>query len=133
MPPLRERGNDIIVLATHFIKDFCSENKITHKILSKQAVEKLLSYSFPGNIRELKSVIELAITLSDTDEITSENIYIGNNSLIEETIDREMTLREYNIRVVKKYLEKYDNNMKLVAEKLDIGIATIYRMLKEES
>lgn len=133
LPPLRERGNDIIVLATHFIKDFCSENKITHKILSKQAVEKLLSYSFPGNIRELKSVIELAITLSDTDEITSENIYIGNNSLIEETIDREMTLREYNIRVVKKYLEKYENNMKLVAEKLDIGIATIYRMLKEES
>jgi len=43
-----------------------------------------------------------------------------------------MSLREYNIRVVKKYLEKYDNNMKLVAEKLDIGIATIYRMLKED-
>lgn len=132
LPPLRERGNDIIVLATHFIKDFCGENKITPKNLSKEAVEKLLSYSFPGNIRELKSVIELAITLSDNDEITSENIYLGNNALIEETIAREMTLREYNIRVVKKYLEKYDNNTKLVAEKLDIGTATIYRMLKED-
>jgi DNA-binding NtrC family response regulator len=133
LPPLRERGNDIIVLATHFIKDFCSENKITQKTLSKQAVEKLLSYSFPGNIRELKSVIELAITLSDAEEITNENIYLGNNALIEETLTGEMTLREYNIKVVKKYLEKYDNNMKLVADKLDIGVATIYRMLKEES
>jgi transcriptional regulator with PAS, ATPase and Fis domain len=78
-------------------------------------------------------VIELAITLSDNDEITGENIYLGNNALIEETIAKELTLREYNIRVVKKYLEKYNDNMKLVAEKLDIGIATIYRMLKEEN
>jgi transcriptional regulator with PAS, ATPase and Fis domain len=41
-----------------------------------------------------------------------------------------MSLREYNIRIVKKYLEKYNNNIKLVAQKLDIGVATIYRMLK---
>jgi len=133
LPPLRERGNDIIILAKHFIKDFCNENNLPQKILSKPAVDKLLSYSFPGNVRELKSVMELAITLSDNDEITGENIYLGNNALIEETIAKELTLREYNIRVVKKYLEKYNDNMKLVAEKLDIGIATIYRMLKEEN
>jgi DNA-binding NtrC family response regulator len=133
LPPLRERGNDIIILAKHFIKVFCNENNLPQKALSKPAVDKLLSYSFPGNIRELKSVIELAITLSDSDEITGENIYLGNNALIDETIAKELTLREYNIRVVKKYLEKYNDNMKLVAEKLDIGIATIYRMLKEEN
>jgi DNA-binding NtrC family response regulator len=133
LPPLRERGNDIIILAKHFIKDFCNENNLPQKVLSKPAIDKLLSYSFPGNIRELKSVMELAITLSDNDEITGENIYLGNNALIDETIAKELTLREYNIRVVKKYLEKYDNNTKLVAEKLDIGIATIYRMLKEEN
>jgi len=133
LPPLRERGNDIIILAKHFIKHFCNENNLLPKVLSKPAIDKLLSYSFPGNVRELKSVIELAITLSDNDEITGENIYLGNNALIEETIAKELTLREYNIRVVKKYLEKYNDNMKLVAEKLDIGIATIYRMLKEEN
>ena len=48
-------------------------------------------------------------------------------------IEKEITLREYNINIVKKYLEKYDNNIKLVADKLDIGVATIYRMLKEDS
>lgn len=133
LPPLRDRGNDIIILSKHFIKEFCDENNLPQKVLSKPAVEKLLSYSYPGNIRELKSVIELAITLSDTDEISGENIYLGNKLLMEENIDKEMSLRDYNIGIVKKYLEKYNNNTKLVAEKLDIGIATIYRMLKEDN
>ena len=133
LPPLRERGNDVIILSKHFIQDFCKENNLPQKALSKSAAEKLLTHSFPGNIRELKSVIELAITLSDNEEITDENILLGNNALIEETIDKELSLREYNIRIVKRYLEKYDNNIKLVAEKLDIGVATIYRMLKEEN
>lgn len=132
LPPLRERGNDIIVLSKHFIKEFCAENNLEIKSLSKDAVDKLLAYSFPGNIRELKSVVELAITLSDQDEITGENIILGNEALLSEHVYNEMSLREYNIKIVKKYLEKYDNNVKTVAEKLDIGVATIYRMLKEE-
>ena len=131
LPPLRERRNDIIVLSKHFINEFCKENDLPLKVLSKAAVDKLLSYSFPGNIRELKSVIELAITLSDQDEIDGENIILGNETFLSENVNGEMSLREYNIRIVKKYLEKYDNNIKLVAEKLDIGVATIYRMLKE--
>lgn len=132
LPPLRARQNDIAILSKHFIKEFCSENRLPQKQLTKQAAEKLLAYSFPGNIRELKSVIELAITLSDGDEITGENILLGNNALMEETINQELSLREYNIRIVKKYLDKYNNDTKLVAEKLDIGVATIYRMLKEQ-
>jgi len=131
LPPLRERGNDIIVLAKHFIKEFCIENNLSVKSLSKPAVDKLLSYSFPGNIRELKSVVELAITLSDKDEIIDDNIILGNESLLSEQIYTEMSLREYNIRIVKNFLDKYNNNVKTVAEKLDIGVATIYRMLKE--
>ena len=132
LPPLRERGNDIIILSKHFINEFCKENNLPPKSLLKQAVEKLLSYSYPGNIRELKSIIELAITLSDSDEISGENIYLANNALFDENMDKEMSLRDFNIRIVKKYLEKYNNNTKLVAEKLDIGVATIYRMLKED-
>jgi DNA-binding NtrC family response regulator len=133
LPPLRERGNDIIILAKHFIKVFCNENNLSVKTITQPAIDKLLSYPFPGNIRELKSVIELAITVTDTDEITDEEIYLGKNVMIGDYIEKEITLREYNINIVKKYLEKYDNNIKLVADKLDIGVATIYRMLKEDS
>jgi len=51
---------------------------------------------------------------------------------MEENINQELSLRDYNIRIVKKYLEKYNNDIKLVAAKLDIGVATIYRMLKAD-
>jgi DNA-binding NtrC family response regulator len=133
LPPLRERGNDVLILAKYFIDGFCAENKLSKKSLSPEAVKKLMSYSFPGNIRELKSVIELAVTLCDDEEISADNIYLGNDALLQESFSTEMTLREYDIFIVKRYLEKYDNNIKLVAEKLDIGTATIYRMLKEET
>ena len=132
LPPLRERGNDTILLARHFIKEFCTENDLPEKSLSKASADKLLSYSFPGNIRELKSIIELAVALSVNDEITADNIVLGNEVLMNGRTDKEMTLREYNIRIVKNYLEKYDNDIKSVAQRLDIGVATIYRMLKEE-
>jgi DNA-binding NtrC family response regulator len=132
LPPLRERENDVIILAKHFIQVFCKENKMAIKTLTPEASARLLSYPFPGNIRELKSVIELAVTLADQDEITSDHIVLGRGQdLLDDAFSREMSLREYDILIVKKFLEKYDNNIKLVAEKLDLGVATIYRMLKE--
>ncbi len=131
LPPLRERGNDVIFLAKHFIIEICDENKLHTKTLSKVAVDKLMAYNFPGNIRELKSIIELAITLADDQEISDENIITDNDMLLSDNMEKEMSLREYNIRIVKKYLERYDDDIKQVAEKLDIGVATIYRMLKE--
>ena len=131
LPPLRERGNDVVFLAKHFITGFCAENKLPVRTLSKAAVDKLMAYNFPGNIRELKSIIELAITLADDQEISAENIITDSDTLLSDNMEKEMSLREYNIRIVKKYLERYDENIKLVAEKLDIGVATIYRMLKE--
>ena len=131
LPPLRNRGNDLILLAKHFVNEFCKENELPVKTLSKSAVDKLMSYSFPGNIRELKSVMELAITLADNYEITNEHIVLENEALMPDITDQEMTLQEYNLRILKKYLEKYNNNTSLVARKLGIGVATVYRMMKK--
>ena len=131
LPPLRNRGNDLILLAKHFVNEFCKENELPVKSLSKSAIDKLLSYRFPGNIRELKSVMELAITLADNDEITHEHIVLENEALMPDITEQEMTLQEYNLRILKKYLEKYNNNTSVVAEKLGIGVATVYRMIKK--
>ncbi len=134
LPPLRERENDAIVLAKHFIEVFCRENKMATKTLTAEASARLLSYSFPGNIRELKSVIELAVTLADQNQITADHIVLGRGQdLLDDILNEEQSLREYDIRIVKRFLEKYNNNIKLVAEKLDLGVATIYRMLKESN
>jgi DNA-binding NtrC family response regulator len=131
LPPLRERGNDVLILAKHFVNTFCIENKFAGKTLSNGAINKLRSYSFPGNIRELRSIIELAVTLTENDEIPANSIILGNDDLLPDVMEGEVSMREYNLRIVNKYLEKYDNNIKLVAQKLDIGVATIYRMLKK--
>lgn len=134
LPPLRERGNDVIILAKHFVQLFCKENGMAIKTLTPDASARLLSYSFPGNIRELKSVIELAVTLAEHDEITADHIVLGRGQdLLDDLFSEELSLREYDMRIVRKFLDKYENNIKLVAGKLDIGVATIYRMLKESN
>ena len=132
LPPLRDRDKDIILLATTFIKRFCAENKMPDKKLSAGAQQKLMGYHWPGNIRELKSIVELSAVLSSTGIIEPEDIMLSSTNVLPDVVGEELTLREYNRRIVQLYLSKYNNNTKLVADKLDIGQTTIYRMLKEE-
>ena len=132
LPPLRERGNDVLILAKHFIKSFCQENNLPVKKLSSQARQKLQQYNFPSNIRELKSITELAVTLSDGEEITSTDILYNGEEISDEMPAEELTLREYDRKIVFSFLKKYNNDVRLVAKKLDIGSATIYRMIKEK-
>lgn len=131
LPPLRERGNDIILLAKHFLTSFCAENELPDLSLSTSAQKKLLAYSYPGNIRELKSVVELAAVMANGDTITEDEISFGTRDALPEIMTEELTLKDYTQRIIDYYLQKYENNIKLVAEKLDIGQSTIYRMLKE--
>jgi DNA-binding NtrC family response regulator len=132
LPPLREREKDIMILSKYFSDAFCNENKLPLKKISEAAHKKLLCYSFPGNIRELKSTIELAVVMSNGNEIMSEDISLTSSEGLNGIMSDETSLREYNLRIVDMYLKKYSNNIKLVAEKLDIGQSTIYRMLKEK-
>ncbi|MCE3259923.1 MAG: response regulator [Bacteroidetes bacterium] len=131
LPPLRSRGQDVLVLAKHFINAFCAENKIPVKTLSEEAKNKLLSYHYPGNIRELKSIIEFALVIGTGPEISGEDISFISDELNPENISQEMTMRQYELKILASFLKKYDNDVKLVAEKLDIGQATVYRMIKE--
>jgi len=130
LPPLRERGNDIILLAQHFLNDFAKKNQLGKMAFSKEAKSKLLGYSFPGNVRELKAVIDLSAVMAMEKIIEVEDIQF--NSIRKEVgfLTQEMTMEEYKHRIIHFYLEKYDKDILLVAKKLDIGKSTIYRMLK---
>jgi DNA-binding NtrC family response regulator len=132
LPPLRERANDILILARHFIGKFCEENNIPVKKLSVQSQKKLMSYLFPGNVRELKSVVELAVTLSENDIIEPVDLVIDRGDPLSDIANDNLTLREYQIKIIKATLKKNNDDIKLAADKLDIGISTIYRILKEE-
>ena len=130
LPPLRERGNDICILAKHFIDNFCKENKISKKVLSPEAQQKLLQYSFPGNVRELKSIMELAVVMADDETIQPEHITYNTTSSIANLLSKEITLKEFESQIIQHYLDKYDKDVLLVAKKLDIGKSTIYRMVQ---
>ncbi len=132
LPPLRDRGNDILILAHHFIETFCAENNIRPKKLSEKSQMKLLSYTFPGNIRELKSVIELAVTLSDEGEIEPADIILDAGEPVAYTPEGQLTLKEYELKIIKATLKKNNMDIKVAAGKLDIGVSTIYRILKDE-
>lgn len=131
MPPLRDRGNDIVLLAKAFMEEFCRENKIQKKELSPACIEKLLKYSYPGNVRELKALVEIGVVMSDGKIIQAEDIQFQDRNQMENIMQEDLTLEEFNQRLIAYYLKKMDNNVLKVAEKLDIGKSTIYRMLKE--
>lgn len=131
LPPLRERDGDVLVLSNLFIKEFCKSNHIPKKELSDEAIKKLKAYPFPGNVRELKAVIEIAVVMSDGDRISADNIQFQQVLSLDDVLKSEMTLEEYNSMIIQQFLEKYNGNVLKVAEKLDIGKSTIYRMIKE--
>jgi two-component system, NtrC family, response regulator AtoC len=132
LPALRERDHDILILARHFIAQFCAENEMPLKKISPQAQKKLMRYPFPGNVRELKSVIELAVTLSVSHEIEPADILLDAGDPLSVVTHENLTLREYDLRIIKAVLKKNNNDIRLTAAKLNIGISTIYRILKEE-
>src|SRR6195952_1535255 len=130
LPPLRERGNDILMLAKHFCDQFCKDNKLPKKIFSAEAQQKLLHYPFPGNVRELKSMMELAVVMADEENILPEHITLNSSTSINDLLNRETTLKEFESQIIQHYLDKYNKDVLLVARKLDIGKSTIYRMIQ---
>jgi DNA-binding NtrC family response regulator len=131
VPPLRERGNDILLLSRHFLEAFCSANKLPKKNISTAAREKLLSYRYPGNVRELKAVVELAAVMTDGDLIDEDDISFTAARTPSDLLEHDLTLDEYNRKIIRYYLDRYNQNVLEVARKLEVGKSTIYRMIKE--
>ena len=132
LPPLRERGNDILILARHFADEFLSDNKLPDISFANSAKEKLMNYYYPGNVRELKAMVDLAIVMSNGKEIFAEDITYTSARTEDNFIFEEKTLREYTRDIIKYFLKKYDEDVIVVAEKLNIGKSTIYKMIQQK-
>lgn len=129
LPSLRERKEDILILSKHFLSE--STTTTGDIEISEDAKLKLLNHSYPGNVRELKSIIELAAVMCEDNEIQSKDItFMGGNSLSSILLE-EMTLKEMNRKIILQCLDEMDQNIPAVAARLDIGKSSIYRLLKE--
>jgi DNA-binding NtrC family response regulator len=131
LPPLRERGNDVLLIAKHFLDQFAVENQMRKFKISPEAQEKMMQYPFPGNIRELKSIIELSAVMAEDQEIRPQDISFNSTARMESFLYQEMSMQEFMYRIIRHFLNKYDNNVLEVAKRLDIGKSSLYRYLKE--
>jgi DNA-binding NtrC family response regulator len=133
LPQLRERGNDILLLARHFLDEFCKNNKMQPITITAQAKELLMKYPYPGNVRELKSIMDLAAVMCSNNTLDAGDIFFTNVAPVEEQFSAvEKTLKEYTRDIIQQYLKKYNNNVVTVARKLGIGKSTIYKMVNEK-
>jgi DNA-binding NtrC family response regulator len=131
LPPLRERDQDTLILAKYFIEGFAKENKTKPLNLSSDARNKLLKYSFPGNVRELKSVIDLACVMAEGKEITADDISFYNlEKESDQFLTKQKTLKEYTTEIILYYLKKNNNDVIKTAKILDIGKSTVYNLIK---
>jgi DNA-binding NtrC family response regulator len=132
LPPLRERGNDIIILADFFLTKYAYKYNKPNLKINQQAHEQLLNYSWPGNIRELQHTIEKAVILSESSVLRPDDLYLrhtsftnGNNSFT--------TLEEMEIKMIQQALEKNNGNFTAAAEQLGITRQTLYNRFKKSS
>jgi len=134
LPALRERKKDISLLADYFMPYFAAKVNKQITSLSKVLIEKLEAYNWPGNIRELKNVIERAVILCDNNELDETLLPYDIQNL--QPLKSNQTLSAFDLSSVEKLhiqrvLNHTHGNRAEAARLLNIGIATLYRKLKE--
>jgi DNA-binding NtrC family response regulator len=129
VPPLRDRVDDIPVLANHFLRVYCEKyNKGPLKI-NTHAHEKLANYSWPGNIRELQHSIEKAVIMSDSQVLLPSDFEFRSSP--RNIPFHELTLEEMERKMILDSLKRNSNNLSKVAEKLGITRQTLYNKLRK--
>jgi two-component system nitrogen regulation response regulator NtrX len=133
VPPLRARGNDVVLLAEHFLRRFSAETGAPKKKLSAGAAAKLKGYHWPGNVRELRNVIERLAILLPGETIEAEDVLLEARGGPPATVDPKLTLREARDEFEKQYilgrLREFAGNVSRAADALGVERSNLYRKL----
>ena len=135
LPPLRERDEDIPLLARHFLREFAAQYGKPTREISRRALERMRGYAWPGNVRELRHTLERGVILSEgevlreTDlrfsaplDVPEDEHALGAGSLDLETVEQA---------VVRRALSKHGGNISRAAEELGISRAALYRRIEK--
>lgn len=129
LPALRERKEDIPLLAEHFIRKQCETDNLPIVTLSDDAVCYLQSFSFPGNIRQLKNMVERAVLMSGKDVITAADF--SNEPQPLPVTGNTLNLEEQERETIARAMKQYNGNISRVAEALGLSRAALYRRLEK--
>jgi len=130
VPPLRDRGNDVLVLTDFFLKKYAARYDKHALKINQQAQEKLLKYSWPGNIRELQHSIEKAVIMSENNVLKPDDFFL-RSVLPGKNITNDMTLEEMEKNMIDLAMGRNSGNLSAVAEQLGISRQTLYNKMKK--
>ncbi len=133
LPPLRARKDDIILLAKHFAKQYGAKYRKPSIELDKSALDKLMKYAFPGNVRELQYTMERAVIMSDDEELSEKDLLF---SPIEATMSATHEQDNFNLSSIEKntillVIEKHNGNISKAAKELGLTRTALYRRLSK--
>lgn len=129
VPPLRERGEDVLVLADFFLKKYSSKYNKPNLKINQPARDKLLRYSWPGNIRELQHTVEKAVILSENNVLKPDDFFMRPN-LTGKNVWSETTLEEMEKRMISLAIERNGGNLSAAADQLGVTRQTLYNKIK---
>jgi DNA-binding NtrC family response regulator len=137
LPPLRERGDDISLLAEHFVDTYCKKYRKPGKRLAAATTSRLLKYHWPGNVRELQHAIERAIIMSDDTILQpSDFSFLTPKTEAASPQQQELDLTDYDLETVEKMMiqkaiSKYAGNISQAAKALGLTRASLYRRMEK--
>jgi DNA-binding NtrC family response regulator len=133
LPPLRERKDDIPILARYFVQRFCARMRRRPKALPQKTVEALKEYPWPGNVRELENTIERAIALSQDDVVSTDHLFFSSRNTLSRYFSLEIgtSLRDAEQEIILRTLKDVDGNKRKAADILGITTKTIRAKLRQ--
>ena len=134
VPPLRERGADILLLAKHFLRQYCQKYQKTDMVLESNAESKLLQYKYPGNVRELQYTIERAVIMADGNILQAKDILFSpiEQQIVQESLNSDSAnLGELEKSTIMRVIEQHNGNISRAAKELGITRTALYRRLNK--
>jgi len=131
IPPLRERGEDILLLAEHFLEKYNHKYKKDIQGLTREAKQKLMKYTWPGNVRELQHAIERAVILAKNIWLKPNDFMLTPQPEKKNEVDEIFNLEELEIHAIKRALKRCAGNVSSAAELLGITRYALYRKIEK--
>ncbi|MCF8339119.1 MAG: sigma-54 dependent transcriptional regulator [Bacteroidales bacterium] len=133
IPPLRERREDVPLLAEHFLKVYGKKYNMPSKRISQPAMKRLEAHEWPGNIRELQHAVERAVIMSDANTLQPNDFFLSQKDEPEsdETVFNTTNIQETEKMLIRKVIDKHGGNISKAAKELGLTRASLYRRIEK--
>ncbi len=129
LPPLRERGSDIQLLAEHFLRQHAARYRKRITGFDEPALEMLRAHRWPGNVRELDHVVERSVLMAEEGTVLTSHLYLKTEHVADKRLE-DMSLEDVECFLIQKALARYDGNVSRAADALGLSRSALYRRLQ---